>query len=48
MTIDGNGKVVALVKELTEKSEPLCKPNGLEIWLERCTGELVPLECNPS
>ena len=44
MTIDGNEKVVALVKELNEKSELLCEPNGLEIWLERSTGELVPLE----
>ena len=49
MTIDGNKKVVTLVKELNEKSELLCEPNGLEIWLERSTCEPIPLEeCNPS
>ena len=39
MTIDDNEKVVTLVKELNEKSELLCEPNGLEIWLERSTCE---------
>ena len=49
MTIDGNEKIVALVKELNRKCELLCEPNGLEIWLGRSTGELVPPEeCNPS
>ena len=48
MTIDGNEKIIALVKRLNKKSGLLCEPNGLEIWLERSTGEVVPLEeCNP-
>ena len=49
MTIDGNGKVVALVKELNEKSELLCELDGLGIWLGRSTcGPIPPEECNPS
>ena len=37
------------MKGLNEKSELLCEPSGLEIWLESSTGELVlPEECNPS
>ena len=49
MTIDDNEKVVTLVKELNEKSELLCEPNGLAIWLERSTCEPIPPEeCNPS
>ena len=42
MTIDGNEKVIALVKSQTRKVNS-------EIWLKRSTGELVPLvECSPS